>query len=385
MQNGSTAAPDKMLAQSCNGSEFSMMMEYVGLPSFMARCLGMELGMPGSMEVWDKLSKKYFARMRNVKGITWRSIHFVFGMSLDHCTFHKTFLASMLTPRVTRLEEFTRLYEAAQEELGIQPVADRARLQLACDKLLTAARGIVNAANATSDKAQQAAAKAGQSRVRRTVEKVLTRFDSVIEFIVAVKTRSRHFTGQSAGQLPIAQHVVDQLLAEYDAKNAAWGPEDTCWEEVFRRRMAFLDPRWRCFVLEQILPLGDTTPDLHMVAEMLVAIYKHAMRAWCVSQEPDCADLLLARKYDEQMHKRCQERNAGNSTGEGDDMESIFKAIGKMWVAAQIVAAPRGHEFSPALLPGSDAAIEGDREAEFREANFTVTGSGGAFPELKWS
>ena len=50
------------------------------------------------------------------------------------------------------------------------------------------------------------------------------------------------------------------------------------WHAKFMRQMALIDPRYRCFLPEQIMPLGNTTPYVLQGAECLVSIVKCGAR-----------------------------------------------------------------------------------------------------------
>lgn len=393
MQNSIKSSAENMLGRSINGTEFAMMMEFAALPHFLKKMLGgMELCPDDdeSKEKWDNASKEYFSCMSQVTGISWRSLHFALGLSLDNAPFHRGWYASMLTPRVPVLEEFRTVFTAAQKTLGIADIEAREQLDPAINRVRDKRReedreiraelaGEAQVLTAEQNKEQKKQEKNRRSALSRTINNI-NKY-SQMEFIVAVLCRKfNHGPLQDV----IAEAIVDELLAEYYAENAKFGDADTCWEEIFRRDMACKDRRWMCLVPEQVMPLGDTTPDLHQTAEMQVSTYKRIMRAWALRKDPDCDDLLLAQNYNEEMHKQCKKRNEGNDTGGGKDMLAISGSIRKLWIAAQIVAADRGKVFHPQLLPGYDKA-KGGHETEMGVGTFTVRGSGGDFPEAKWS
>ena len=368
-----------MVAKSINGLEFCVMMERVALRRFLERVLGQALDANclEVLEKWNKASKEVRARMPGLKGVSWRSIHYPFGMSLDHAPIHKQFRLRMLTPRVDRLVEWATVFAAAERELGIPSIADADKIKTVCDEFMERAKKQVNAAHLGSAARKKAAAR--KSTLARTIENIEKKCAaSPVQFLADVLCGS---FSRSPAQKAFAKKIADKVMAEYKAKNAAYGDDDTCWEEVFRRRMAASDPRWMCFLPEQFLPLGDGTPDLHQTAEMQVSLNKRVMRQWAQGKDPDSPDLKKARCYAEEMHTKCRERNAGDNPSQCKDAKSIQASIYDMWVTAQIVAADFGKEFAPRLLPGTD----GNGSNEFTTAAYTVEGTGGRFPPDKWS
>lgn len=370
VQNSAKAKATNMKARAFNASEYAMMLEYTALPEFQFRSLAMRLGDYGSWEEWDKKSKEYFALMEAPRGLTYHSVHWTFGLSQDHATIHKRIAQSLLTPRVTPLQEYTAIYDAAKTQLNV----DVTKPELRSQAFDTVMQRLTSEKSATTDahEKHRLTLKIRQlNRMRDRMSKM-----SAIELLVNVK-----FKKGPSGQQDLAEEIHDLMLAEYTS--AANQNEHAPWEAVFRRKQAFYDVRWRCFLPEQLMTLGDTTPDLHQSAEMLVGIYKRAMKNWLLEQDPEAPETLAAKHYAEAMQKRCRERNVGRHTGTAEDQRAITGSIRRLWITSQIVAAPYGQVFTPQLPPGSSE--DGGHATEFAAANFTVKGSGGQFPEAKWS
>lgn len=143
--------------------------------------------------------------------------------------------------------------------------------------------------------------------------------------------------------------------------------------------MACIDRRWLCFIPEQVLPLGNSTPDLHQCAEVLVGIYKSFLRTWTIWQDPDSSSVMYARNYKRQLDGEVANRNLiDEETCLSKDQSAIANNLRRMWTAAQIVASPYGQWFS--LTKPPDPAT-GDAEQE----KFEVMGSGGRFPGTCWA
>lgn len=366
------------------------MMEHVVLPEFMKRALGgmdLDVNNAASLAEWDKKCQETFATMPSLKGVSWRGIHIPGGMSLDRASSHKVFMLKMLTPRVSRVEEFTLLFTAAEKDLEIATVADWNRINSACEEVLEEEKRSLGAMAGGGPEKNKARAKMQQ--LRRTVEDIKKMQDpndpkEPVEFLVAVLGKG--FSKRSAARSDYAQRIANKVLAEYNRKNAAYGEEGTCWEEMWRRRKAAEDPNWRCFLPEQFMPLGDGTPDLHQPAEMLVSTNKGEMCRYAKrkGRGHDSIDLCKARGYADHMHKKCRERNRGHTSTTSVDAKSIQGSIYKMWIAAQIVSSEAGEKFRPLLLPGSNSEL-GGHPHEFRQAKLTVRGTRGRMPDAKWS
>lgn len=372
MQNSSKSKGHRLLAQAINTSEYTMMMVFYVLPLLLLRWLGgKKLGEPGSREVWDAQCKEYFDCMSRGVGITWHSIHLPFGLSQDHATIHHGATIAMLTPRVTLFEEYNLILTAAQDQLGckIPSVAE------AFDVHMAMLKQRVKESKGKRRKDAEAA-RTGARRVKATAIR-----SSAIQFLVDVKAgKYRHGWQQDHH----TKAVHDAMLADY--WRLANADKDVPWEAVFRRKMAFIDPsKWMCVVPEQLMPLGKTTPDLHGPAEMQVGMYKGVAKEWTLEQPPRSKALLLSKSYNEVMHEECARRNQPKENGKpGKNLSSIKKATRRLYITAQIVAADAGEVFRPMVAPGY-YSYRGGHPTEFREGNFYVTGSGGQFPEAKWS
>lgn len=102
---------------------------------------------------------------------------------------------------------------------------------------------------------------------------------------------------------------------------------------------------------EQFRPLGNTTPDLHQCAELLVGIIKTALRVWTMSHEPEDSTVLKAKNYDAALQAASHTRNQPQATGRSQDKNAIANAIARTWLTAQIVATPSRTWFSPEKPP----------------------------------
>lgn len=358
-----------LIPRGFNCREYTTMMLESVLPEFLRRSLGMSLDEPGAREVWDAKCKEYFELM-SPSGITWHSIHYPISVSQDSAKIHHAATKAMLAPRLTPLDEYTTVLTAAQEQLNIR----LGNVAVAFDVVIGNLKAERRACARESDEynAKRAEIEAARRARKRAVK------TSTIQFLV--DTMFKKFDSK---QQPHAEKAHDIVLHDYFT--AANADSSAPWEAIFRREMAFKDARWRCLVPEQLMPLGNTTPDLHQPAEMLVATYKGIAKAWTLNEEPESPALLLAKSYDEVMHRECVERNKpqeGNTPGR--NQAALQGSIRRMYITAQIVASPYGVAFKPRLPPGYDTD-KGGHPTEFREANFTVTGSDGRFPEGGWS
>lgn len=372
MQNAKGAS--NLIPKGFNGSEYTTMMLYSVLPEFLERSLGMCLGDPGSREVWDAQCKEYHSIMSDSVGIPWQSIHYPMSFSQDHAKIHIVATKAMLAPRVTHLEEYTTVLDAAQAQLGVTlgNVAEAFALML---KPLKAER--LRLKNAGPGKKKKYKAKDAEVRAALRAKKKALNM-STYQFLVNVK-----FKKFRAAEQKQAEKVHDIVLDEYF--RAANADSSAPWEAVFRREMAFKDARWRCLVPEQLMPLGDTTPDLHQPAEMQVATYKGIARRWTLAEDPESKALLLAKSYNEVMHQECVKRNEPqDSNTPGRNQVALQGSIRRMYITAQIVASAHELKFYPRLPPGYDTT-KGGHPTEFSRANFQVTGSDGRFPEGAWS
>ena len=118
------------------------MMVHDVLPEFLQRSLGVTLGEPGSRAVWDAKCKDYFNIMSEDIGITWHSIHYPFSLSQDSAKIHHRATIAMLAPRLTPLEEYTTILQAAETQLGVKIGNVAEAFQIVIDKLKVARRGL---------------------------------------------------------------------------------------------------------------------------------------------------------------------------------------------------------------------------------------------------
>lgn len=204
-----------------------------------------------------------------------------------------------------------------------------------------------------------------------------TRLDHISRVFVDISFPGRKKWGYKIHRL---QKFLAALLTDYTTANEAHRLQHgVSWESLFRRNKAFEDPNWRVLLPHQFLPLGNTTPDLHQVAELLVRIYKAALRKWTVMKRPDSTELLLAKNYDEELHEVCKLRNTAEDPSAAKDKHAIRGSIRRAYIAAQCVATPRGEVFQPMLAPGD--VKRGGRLTRQHKAKFKVVGSGGYFSD----
>jgi len=272
--------------------------------------------------------------MGSPAGITWMDILIPFGISFDMASVHKAYRRTALRPRVSLLEEFSTLFNRAITGLPFNiHVAMSAAFETVIGRYLTVARS-------TADEWRTAL------NVATTLRSMKANYSDVTFYVNA----------QFKLFAEVEQGIADEVLLEFNkqfevARKAYRDRNGVDWCVQFRRKQALIDFRWLVFVPEQFMPLGNTTPDLHQVAEMLVARSKAAMRAWATFKCPDNPKLHLARRYDKILQENCVERNKKDADGLCDDIISIRKSIQRMWVTCQIVAAQFGQRFQPSAFP----------------------------------
>ena len=366
-------------ARGLNASEFGMLMEYGALPELLKRALGVPFGSEGGREVWDVASLKYWVAMGCPEDISWMDVHLPFGISDDNAPIHLSFGLACMSPRLLPIEEYTALFEKAlhDHEYDINAKAHQER----------AFETVLSYINDEKELVEGAAAKRQVRDMIPKVEAIRKHAKRLtgLQFFILVKFRKFDISEEKDDKLRIhkasvevAEAVMDEWLRPLTDKIGG-----TPWEAQFRRDMAWIDPRWLCLLPEQMMPLGNTTPDLHQTAEMLVAITKTSIKDWTLEREPEDPALLITKSYSDAMQAASVHRNVGNATGHGQDQVSIRDSINKMWICAQILATEGGKVFNPTLAPG-DLARGGLMDA-FCKAAFYVVATGGYYPPNKWT
>lgn len=336
---------------------------------FMHRALGGEL-CEATKARWDDLCKDYYERMGSPPGLTWHDVHLPFGISFDNAPIHKAFRKAVLVPRVPLLAEFRSILEHAIAGLDFN-----------------VSQAFPEAADVVTEYYVGKAARARKAKTKRdatSCAQMITQMKNSYTgdvFYVMVQFQQFPFTGEHAKvKERLATEVFDILAARFEAARTAYRMQNGFdWVSQFRRDQAFRDPRWLCFLPEQFMPLGNATPDLHQCAELLVGIYKGAMRTWTMLHDPDAREVLLAKNYDAELHATCRARNEPlGQTGLSIEQTTISNSIERTWTTAQIVAAPYGTWFSPDKPP--DPSTD-----EVLQYDYEIMGTGGRFPGKRWA
>lgn len=351
-----------MFAQALNASEFRMMMDAYAVPEFMRRTLGGDLSQ-ATKATWDQKCKEYYVAMGSPAHLTWMDIVIPFGISFDNAPVHRAYRKAALRPRVTVHEEFRTLFEHAVTGLNFNIDHE---LQIAFNTVKEEFQGTARRARLVKRK------RAARRKARATDD--MRRKYSAIDFYVKAQFQQFSSTkgkGQVMSDRELADLVFKHFSTAFENARAAYRIEhDVDWCTVFRREQAACDHRWLVFLPEQYMPLGNTTPDLHQTAEMLVANSKRDMRSWSTEQDPQAPALRFARNYDQVMRSKIEARNVKGPDGMSEDMRSIKESIRNCWVTCQVVAAEQAHRFTPAPFP--DGSAQAVRPDEF--------GTGGRFP-----
>ena len=311
--------------------------------------------------MWDQKCKEYYEAMGSPEHLDWRDILIPFGLSFDNAPVHRAFRKEALRPRVTLYREFETLFQHAVTGLNFD--ITKALAQAFRDTI----NGYVGVGRATrSSTVSQAGVVAQKKKDAEEVQKIYG--EKAIDFYIACQFH-RLPVEMPERQKQAAKDVFRALMAAFDAKRELYQQQHGFdWAKQFRRDQAMMDHRWLVFLPEQFMPLGNTTPDLHQTAEMLVGIYKAAMRRWAEGRSTRDGDLKQAKCYAAKMNELCSERNTADETGTTPEMTSIKKSIHRMWITCQVVAKPVGDRFRPQPFPGVE--IVPDEEI----------GTGGAFP-----
>ena len=372
MQNSTRTSVKTVIAQALNSAEFKMLMDAFALPTFLRRCLGEQGLCEATREVWDQKCREYYEAMGSPAWLDWRDVLIPFGISFDNAPVHKAYRKEAVRPRVPLREEFRTLFEHAVTGLqfDIKAALDKAFKDMIKDSRDKAQkhRGKAHLAAVTAAAATAKHAKALQQRY------------GAIDFYVNCQFRCFPEETTDDEKL-VANEVFERLMQAYGAARDAYRQQHGFdWCSKFRRDQALIDHRWLVFLPEQFMPLGNTTPDLHQVAEMLVGRYKSTIRSWAEGKFPDSSDLRLARNYDAVLHADCSARNVKQGNADSEDMEAIRGSIKRMWLACQVVAKPYGERFHPSRLQ-----LNGRNANVIAQTTTEEIGTGGVFPGKRLS
>lgn len=361
MQNSLATSSKNVIARALNSSEFRMMMDACCLPTFMAKCLGGDL-CAATREAWDEKCKQYYYAMGSPPHLHWMDVLIPFGISFDNAPTHMAYRKEALRPRVSLHEEFRTLFEHAVT--GMQFDIDATLLEIFDEKIgdYMAEAHVVAGTPATVAALQKA----------EDAQTIQLQYGAIDFYINCQFHRFPKEMTDAAKD--VAYDVFGALMQAFEEKAEAYRQANGHhWTSKFRRDQAMIDHRWWVFLPEQLMPLGNTTPDLHQTAEMLVSIYKGAIRSWAIRCNPEAPELKRARFYDEVMQKHCEAQNVPDGQGVTKDMHSIRGSIARMWKCCQVVAKPRGERFLPSLLNPVTFQLQENVD------DFEV-GTGGAFP-----
>ena len=351
-----------------NSSEFRMLMDAFCIPEFMRRALGGDLSAT-TRATWDRLCQQYYElALGSPDGITWRDVLIPFGISLDNAPIHLAYRKEALLPRLSRLQEFTTLFEHAITGLNFN-IEDHVKKEFKREIWKRRQQLANNSKWSESKKVKARSAIALLTHMLQRYRSASAKFYVDCQFNKLVSDEARIVT-------PVFKRVKEQLEAAREAYRSRNCGID--WISEFRRDQAVIDRRWLCFLPEQLMPLGNTTPDLHQVAESLVFRCKRAMRTWVLTRKPGDVTVLHAKNYDEVLQNHIKSSNSG-AVGISQDKDSIKKQLPRMWTTAQIVAADYGTWFLPNVPPDLKAS-------DVNQAITTaVMGTGGRFPPKQHS
>lgn len=368
VQNSVATSIKNMFASALNSSEFRMMMDAFALPGFMRRALGGDLT-EETRATWDQKCKDYYEAMGSPPSITWMDVLIPFGISLDSASQHKAYRKEAVRPRVTLHEEFKTLFEHARTGLQFD-------LWDALKQAFSEAKAEFRKTRARSDKTQKEVDAAWDKE--DAIDYLKSKYGTVdfyvkCQFECFPKAKKKEDKGSAddttPAQLAAAKRVHEIVKAAFNSKKKEYLERNGVdWEKLFRRDQAVCDHRWLVFLPEQIMPLGNTTPDLHQVAEMLVGIYKGFMKKWAMGLGPTSKEVLFAANYDEAMQAECMRKNNRAGDEPSEEMATIRKTIHRMWVTCQAVATEYGVWFLPEKF--EPAAKQEPKEM----------GTGGMFP-----
>ena len=188
------------------------------------------------------------------------------------------------------------------------------------------------------------------------------------------------FNKLGSDEARIVMPVFRRGSEHFDAAREAYRARNdgVDWISVFRRDRAVIDRRWLVFLPEQYMPLGNTSPDLHQVAEALVFRCKQAMRGCVLTRRPGDDAVLCAKNYDAVLQAHFHKSNDG-AVSMPQDKDSIRKQLSRMWTTTQVVAADYVTQFIPDLPPNSETG------ANERGTTTPTIGTGGRFPPKQLS
>lgn len=133
------------------------------------------------------------------------------------------------------------------------------------------------------------------------------------------------------------------------------------FEDLLRACKAADDHRWVCLIPPQFMPIGDKTPDIHQVAEMLVRVYKSACYArlqelW---DDPASEELCKTETWRKALQAKCSERNE-----KGWDRYAMRRSIAKVLPTCEVLAGEKGEGVEAHYTKGFKhiAEIEAGRE-----------------------
>lgn len=350
-----------------------MLMDAFALPQFMHRALGADLT-EDTRATWDQKCKDYYEAMGSPPYLTWMDVLIPFGISFDSASVHKAYRKEAVRPRVSLQEEFRTLFEHAVTGLqfNIWDALEQAFRE--AKKAFTQERVALR---------DQHPKKADEAWLKEDAIDYLKRRYGAIELFVNCqfdcfpkapkgKKKDKGVEDTTPAQLAAAKTVHEIVMAAFKQKREEYLEHNGVdWVTLFRRDQAVRDPRWLVFLPEQFMPLGNTTPDLHVVAEMLVGVYKLFMKTWAMGLGPASKKVLLAANYDEAMQAECTRRN--ELAGDEQEKAKIRRTIHRMWVTCQAVAREYGEWFLP------DKLEPGARQEEME------MGTGGRFPRKERS
>lgn len=350
-------------------SEMRMLLDAAFIPDFMQRSIGGEL-CEATRCKWDAACKEYYEKaMGSPPGMTWHDVHVPFGMSLDNAPVHQAWRKEVLVPRVPVVEEFRALFEHAEIGLNFNI---KQEVAAAADEVITHYNGVASRAHKNKNVTRA-------TRLSRYAAELRDRYEGAKIYVMG-QFQDYPFVGehkQAKQQVTLA--IFDIVNGRYNVAREAYRQEHGVdWVSVFRREQALIDARWLCLLPEQFMPLGNTTPDLHQCAELLVGIMKTALRVWTMSHEPEDRTVLKAKNYDAALREVNHKRNHPQATGRSQDQDAIANAIKRTWVTAQIVATPSGTWFTPEKPPDPNTGI-----AELH--NYQVKGTEERFPGKEWA
>jgi hypothetical protein len=363
-----------------NSSEFYCMLVHAIVPEFMRRALGGELKQGHATEGrWNQLCKQYHQEALNGQVGTWHMVILPFGLSMDNAAIHTFARRRLLLPRVPLLEQATQQFTQADAEFGVM-----AALQ---DRNARRLRALA-VEYRWQTQAQESQTTRDVARYRNAYALRLELDDKdFVQMYVDIHMRRVYASDQLKQE--IAEEILAAVMQPYtQAVNRfkADSPEGASWEHVFLRRMALRSSDWWCLLPEQMMPLGNTTPDIHQSAELLVRRSKLAMQQWAtdeVKRDPRSHELTISSAYDNALHADSIRRNVPDEAGLSPERRALHRSIRRSWLTFQILAEDKGKAFQPQPLPR-------DSEPEYMQHVPTNTpsdlmGTAGGWPPSDWS